>query len=81
MEVLFAMFFCPILVVILSIIGYILTKNLFIVPGLTFVVFSILTLTILNSTFFFWVIILTIISFVTSLITKSMITKKKDTTY
>ncbi|MFC5772799.1 DUF2651 family protein [Ectobacillus antri] len=81
MELLFAIFFYPILVIILSIIGYNLTKSLFIMPTLTFLVFSVLTLTILNSTFFFWVVIFTIISFITSLITKHIKNKKKTAIY
>ena len=70
MEFILVLLICPIAVLIASIIGYSLVKKWFVMPIVTFVVFTILTFTLFNETFFFWVIIYTILSIIVSLIMK-----------
>lgn len=61
----------PAIVLIASIIGYFLVgKRWFVIPLLTFVVFTILTFTVFNETFFFWVVVYTALSVIVSLIIK-----------
>ena len=68
MNVLVAVFILPLLIVITSILGYVWLKQWTIVPLLTFILFTILTFTLFNDSFFIWAIIYTIISLITSLI-------------
>lgn len=70
MEFLLVLFICPIIVLTASIIGYPITKKWFVVPTVTFILFTILTFTVFNKTFFFWVIVYTILSIIVSLIMK-----------
>ncbi|WP_332650410.1 DUF2651 family protein [Lysinibacillus sp. 54212] len=70
MEFIFVLLICPITVIIASIISYYLVKKWFLTPILTFIVFTILTFTRFNETFFFWVIIYTILSIIVSLFFK-----------
>lgn len=67
MEYMFAMLLCPFLVIILSKISLQLFRKWFIAPIITFVIFTVLTYTNFGSSFFFWVVIYTVISLVTSI--------------
>ncbi|MGG3889938.1 DUF2651 family protein [Metabacillus fastidiosus] len=60
----------PIIVILASIIGYLLIKKWFVIPLLTSVVFTILTFTIFNESFFIWTVLYTILSLIMSLIMK-----------
>ena len=68
MNVLVVMFILPLLIIIASILGYVWLKQWTIVPLLTFILFTTLTFTLFNDSFFVWVIIYTVISLITSLI-------------
>ena len=68
MEFLLVFVICPTLVVTASIIGSVLLKKWFVVPVITFVVFTILTFTVFNETFFFWAVAFTVLSAIISLI-------------
>ena len=70
MEFLLVLFICPIIVLTASIKGYLITKKWFVVPAVTFIAFTILTFTIFNKTFFFLVIVYTLLSIIVSLIMK-----------
>lgn len=70
MEFLLVLFICPIIVLTVSIIGYLVTKKWFVVPTITFILFTVLTFTVFNKTFFFWVLVYTILSIIVSLIMK-----------
>lgn len=70
MEFILVLFIIPIIVIAVSIFGYILLKKWFVVPVVTFLVFIVLMLAVLNETFFIWVVIYTIISIIISLIMK-----------
>ncbi len=63
-------FICPIIVIAASIIGYLVIRRWFVMPLLTFIVFTILTFTVFNESFFIWVVVFTIISVIVSLIMK-----------
>ncbi|KGR84944.1 DUF2651 family protein [Lysinibacillus odysseyi] len=69
MEFLFVLIICPLVVVLASITGSFLFTQWFIVPILTFIVFTILTYTVFNETFFFWAVIFTVLSIIVSLLT------------
>lgn len=66
MEFILVLLICPIAVIIASMIGYSLVKKWFVTPIVTFIVFTILTFTLFNETFFFWVVIYTILSIIVS---------------
>lgn len=70
MEFLLVFFICPIIVLVTSIIGFLVVRRWFVMPLLTFVVFTILVFTVFNESFFIWVVIFTILSVVISLIMK-----------
>ncbi len=72
MEFLLVFFICPVIVLVTSIIGFLVIRRWFIMPLLTFVVFTILTFTAFNESFFIWVVVFTILSVVISLIMKSI---------
>ncbi|MBD1382853.1 DUF2651 family protein [Bacillus sp. IB182487] len=61
-EFTFVLFGCPIIVIISSIIGFLVTKKWYIVPGITLILFTILSFTTFNESFFFWVIVYTLIA-------------------
>ncbi|MFE8696118.1 DUF2651 family protein [Cytobacillus sp. FJAT-53684] len=71
MEFLLVLFICPIIVLVASIIGfYLVGRRWFVMPLLTFVVFTILTFTVFNESFFIWVVVYTILSVIVSLLMK-----------
>lgn len=72
MEFTLVFVLCPIIVLVASIIGYLVVKKWFILPLLTFIVFTILTFTVFNESFFFWVVFYTILSLIISFIMKAI---------
>lgn len=62
MEFLFALFVFPLLSFIFGIIGQMLINKIYIVVGITFLVWLIATFTVFNSSFLIWVIIYSILS-------------------
>jgi hypothetical protein len=64
------LFIFPIAVIVASIIGFLLVRKWFVMPILTFIVFTILMLSVFNETFFIWVVIYTILSIVVSFVMK-----------
>ncbi|MEG0259925.1 MAG: DUF2651 family protein [Lysinibacillus sp.] len=74
MEFLFVFLILPIIVHTFSSISYLLFKKWFIAPLIVFSVLTILTFTTFGESFFFWVIIYTIFSIITSIMT----TKKSE---
>ncbi|MEW4307760.1 YbeF family protein [Rossellomorea marisflavi] len=72
MEFALVFVLCPIIVLVASIIGYLVVKKWFILPLLTFIVFTILTFTVFNESFFFWVVVYTILSLIISFIMKAI---------
>ena len=68
MEFLLVFVICPLLVVTASVIGIILLKKWFVVPVITFIVFTVLTFTMFNETFFFWAVAFTVLSAIISFI-------------
>lgn len=70
MEFLFVLFIFPTIVIIASIIGFSLFKIWFVIPLITLLVFSVLTFTVFNQSFFIWGAIYTILSMIVSTIMK-----------
>ncbi|MCM3442918.1 DUF2651 family protein [Metabacillus halosaccharovorans] len=68
MEFFLVLLICPFIVLVASIIGFILVRRWFVMPLLTLVVFTILTFSVFNESFFILVVVYTIISFIVSLI-------------
>ncbi|MFC0330984.1 DUF2651 family protein [Paenibacillus sepulcri] len=60
----------PIIFILLGFVGYIVLKNIFIAPTLTFAVSVVLTFTVYNTTFLIWLIIYTLLSFASSMIAR-----------
>ena len=68
MEFLFIMVIYPVIVVIMSIGGYLLTKKSYVTPSIIFVLFSFLLLIFYNESFFIWVIAYSALSIIISVI-------------
>ncbi|MEK4700206.1 DUF2651 family protein [Solibacillus sp. FSL R7-0668] len=62
MEFLFVLIICPILVIIVTKIGARVFHNWLIVPIITFLLFTVLTFTVFNISFFLWTIVFTVLS-------------------
>ncbi|PLR66901.1 DUF2651 family protein [Bacillus sp. UMB0893] len=75
MEFVFVLIICPIIVTVLSAASCFLLKKWYIMPIAVLILFSVLTFTLFNDSFFIWVIVYTILSIVVSLIVKFI--KKK----
>lgn len=75
MEFVLVLMIFPVIIIFLSMIITGITKKFFIIPIITFIVFLILTYTIFNESFLFWVIVYTILSLIVSIAT-SLIMKK-----
>lgn len=75
MEFLLVLLVCPIAVLTASMIGYVIFKKWFVIPIITFILFTTLTYTVFNESFYFWVIVYTILSIVVSLIMKYKFSK------
>lgn len=67
MEFLFVLLICPIVVLTAT---SLLVKKWFVMPIVTFIVFTILTVTIFNETFFIWAIMYSLLSLIVSLTMK-----------
>ncbi|APH03897.1 hypothetical protein A9C19_03480 [Bacillus weihaiensis] len=68
MEFLVIMIFFPIGVILLTLLGFYLTKKSYVTPSLIFVLFAFIMLLFFNESFFIWVVIYTILSIVTTLL-------------
>ncbi|RAP27633.1 hypothetical protein C2W64_00782 [Brevibacillus laterosporus] len=68
-EFLLVLIYFPVAVGILSIIGTLVWKRFYLMPAGTFVLFTILTYTCFNDSFFIWVVVYTGLSLVASLVT------------
>ncbi|MEK5029180.1 DUF2651 family protein [Paenibacillus sp. FSL M7-1046] len=62
---------CPIIVIVTSIVGFMLIRRWFVMPLLTFIVFTVLTFTVFNESFFIWAIVYAILSVIVGLMMKS----------
>ncbi len=69
-EVVSIIFLFPLLALITSIIGYIYFKRWIVMPLVIFLIFLLYMFTNYNKTFFFWVIVYTVISLIVSIIMK-----------
>jgi Protein of unknown function (DUF2651) len=77
MEFLLIMFIFPAIVLILSIVGYLITKRSYVTPAIIFVLFSFLLLLFFNESFFIWVIVYSVLSVIISVI-MSLFNKKEQ---
>jgi hypothetical protein len=71
---LFALIFIvfPVITLLLSIAGYFLMKNVYIVPFLVFLSTITMMYTVYNTTFLIWVVVYTLLSLIISVITKQL---------
>jgi hypothetical protein len=68
MEFLLIFIVFPIIVLIASIFGYIVTKKIYVTPAILFVLFSFLMLLLYNESFFIWVVLYTLLSVIVTMI-------------
>ena len=76
-DFLFILITLPILTLIISVIGQIIFQKKTIVIGIIFLIYIMVTFTIYNSTFLFWVLIYTIIATIGTLLVDLIIMIKK----
>ncbi|WP_440602720.1 YbeF family protein [Bacillus sp. GB_SG_008] len=77
-EFTFVLFVCPLLVFIFSVIGTRITKTYYIMPIITFAIFLIVAVTLFNRSFFFWVGMYSIFSFLVSYMTLLFVKGDKE---
>ncbi|MEH6889996.1 YbeF family protein [Bacillus sp. JJ864] len=77
-EFIFALLVCPLLVFIFSVIGTRITKTYYVMPIITFAIFLILAVTLFNRSFFFWIGMYSIFSFLVSYITLLFVKGEKE---
>jgi hypothetical protein len=77
MEFMLILFIFPAIVLIISIVGYVLTKKSYVTPALIFVLSSFLMLLFFNESFFIWVIVYTLLSGIVTLIMAVFKNRKK----
>ncbi|WP_459499798.1 YbeF family protein [Bacillus sp. C1] len=68
-ELMFVLFICPALIFIVSVIGTRRTKTYYVMPIVTFAIFLILGVILFPPSFFFWVGMYSIFSFIVSYMT------------
>ncbi|MGI0533467.1 YbeF family protein [Bacillus pfraonensis] len=68
-EFIFVLFICPLLIFIVSVIGTRKTRTYYVMPIVTFAIFLILGVTLFPPSFFFWVGMYSIFSFIVSYMT------------
>ncbi|MDM5156066.1 YbeF family protein [Bacillus sp. DX1.1] len=68
-EFIFVLLLCPLLIFIVSVIGTRMTKTYYVMPIVTFAIFLILGVTMFSPSFFFWVGMYSIFSFIVSYMT------------
>ncbi|WP_243523931.1 YbeF family protein [Bacillus pseudomycoides] len=68
-ELMFVLFICPALIFIVSVIGTRRTKTYYVMPIVTFAIFLIIGVTLFPPSFFFWVGMYSIFSFIVSYMT------------
>ncbi|MDM5189586.1 YbeF family protein [Bacillus sp. DX4.1] len=68
-EFISVLFICPLLIFIISVIGTRITKTYYVMPIVTFAIFLILGVTMFSPSFFFWVGMYSIFSFIVSYMT------------
>ena len=76
MEFLMIFTIFPLLFILASVMGYILTKRIVVPPAIIFVAFSFISLLFFNETFFTWVITYTVLSVTITLLTKIIVDKR-----
>ncbi|MFD2614161.1 DUF2651 family protein [Paenibacillus gansuensis] len=62
----------PVIILLLSIVGYLLLKNAYIVPLLVFIFSVVLMFQAYNTTFLIWVFVYTVLSLVISFVSKRL---------
>lgn len=77
MEFLMVLFIFPVLSFLFGIIGQILIKKIYVIVGITFVVWLIATFTIFNESFIIWVFIYSVLALIGSAIVYSDQKSKK----
>ncbi|MBJ8026685.1 YbeF family protein [Bacillus cereus group sp. N21] len=68
-ELIFFLFICPLLIFIVSVLGTRRTRTYYVMPIVTFAIFLILGVILFPLSFFFWVGMYSIFSFIVSYIT------------
>ncbi|MFD2215826.1 DUF2651 family protein [Metabacillus endolithicus] len=58
----------PITVLVISIVGYSVTKKTYVTPAILFVLFTFLMLLLFNESFFIWVLLYTLLSVIVTMI-------------
>ncbi|MCP3738100.1 DUF2651 family protein [Rossellomorea sp. BNER] len=68
----------PILSIALGILGYFIFRNIFITPGMVFIVSIIAMFTFFNNSFLIWVFVYTLLTFSSSLLFQILHSKQKN---
>ncbi|ANE45876.1 hypothetical protein SY83_05655 [Paenibacillus swuensis] len=69
----------PVIILLLSIVGYLLLKNAYIVPLLVFIFSVVIMYQFYNTTFLVWVFVYTLLSLIISVVSKRLYSLYKAT--
>jgi hypothetical protein len=64
--------------IILGGLGYLISRNVYLIPGAVLIVSLVSTYTVFNSSFLMWVVIYTILSYIAGLAVKTLVSVKKQ---
>ncbi|MFE1245209.1 DUF2651 family protein [Fictibacillus sp. NPDC058756] len=68
----------PLLSIMLGGLGYLISRNVYLIPGALFTVSLIATYTVFNSSFLMWVVFYTILSYIAGLAAKTLVSTRKQ---
>ncbi|WP_176446278.1 DUF2651 family protein [Lentibacillus sp. CBA3610] len=75
--VIFIIFVFPIVSLILGVLGYYIFKNIYLTPIIIAIIAVIATFTVYNTSFWFWAVLYTLLSFLSGFLVKSLSSKKQ----
>jgi Protein of unknown function (DUF2651) len=68
----------PLLSIILGGLGYLISRNVYLIPGAVLTISVIATYTVFNSSFLMWVFIYTILSYIAGLSVKTLVSTRNQ---
>ncbi|WP_370568680.1 DUF2651 family protein [Fictibacillus sp. 26RED30] len=67
----------PLLSIMLGGLGYLISRNVYLIPGALLIFSLITTYTVFNTSFLMWVVIYTILSYIAGLAVKTLVSTRK----
>jgi hypothetical protein len=68
----------PLLSMILGGLGYLISRNVYLIPGVVLTASLIATYTVFNSSFLMWIVVYTTLPYIAGLAVKTFVSRKRD---